>query len=168
MKSSYFHGAGRYLISGAKIVLDRSSGLVYSVHKPNRRLPNYPEKAMHTRTSCVVTIIILLSVGAKAQDPKLAESSWIDLTEQPSRKELFDNVIKASLEEDNRHPTPPSPTSFAIPKDFFFPEDARFDKILNKPRDKAIFGIDICHHDGKNLNLSLLRLQKVDFVYAKA
>ena len=117
---------------------------------------------------CVTIIFVLLSVAAKAQDINSPESSWTDLTDQPSRKELFDNVIKASLEEDSRHHTPPNLPSFAIPKDFFFPDDARFDKILNKPRDKAIFGIDISHHDEKPLNLGLLRLQKVDFVYVKA
>ena len=123
---------------------------------------------MNPRTPFVVATLVLLCVSAKAEDPKLSESSWVDLTEQPSRQQLFENVIKASLVEDSRREILPTPTDFAIPKDFFFPEDARFDKIRNVARDKVIFGIDVSHHDSDKLNLAVLRLQKVDFVYVKA
>lgn len=120
------------------------------------------------RAGAVATIALKFLVCANAQGQPTSEAGWSDLTDQPSRKELFENVIKASLEADATQKTTPNPIELAIPKDFFFPDDARVDKIQKKDRENVIFGIDVSHHDGKNFDLSALRVQKVDFIYVKA
>lgn len=109
--------------------------------------------------SCIAFIALLLSVSTKAENPKLFESSWSDLTdEQPSRQELFEKIKEAS----------PGPVEKGMPRHFFFPKDAEFDTIRNVPRDKVVFGIDVSHHNSGKLDLVMLRNQHVDFVYAKA
>ena len=79
---------------------------------------------MH-RSSWTAAIALLLLCTADAKDPKASENSWIELTDQPARKQLFENVVRASLLEDSRQQNPTLPTEFAIPKDFVFPDDAR-------------------------------------------
>lgn len=113
--------------------------------------------------SLIVTIALLIAVPSLSQDTGGAKVELMALVDDLSRQELFSKVIAAELSQPNS-----SLTEFPIPADFFFPQDARFDKIANKERDNVIFGIDISHHTNAKLDLSLLKLQKVDFVYAKA
>jgi lysozyme len=96
----------------------------------------------------------------------LAADPWEDLTDDTSRQVLFsDEVVPARLEFDETHPSTVIP--FALPKEFVFPEDARYDKIENKERKDTVFGIDISHWTGP-IKVNNLRLQRVHFVYAKA
>jgi lysozyme len=91
---------------------------------------------------------------------------WKDLTDDVSRQILFsDEIIPSRLEFDESHPSEVIP--FALPKDFVFPEDARYDKIGNVERKNTLFGIDISHWTGP-INVNNLKLQRVHFVYAKA
>jgi lysozyme len=109
---------------------------------------------------------MLLAVQGK--EPESDAQNSAEAAGPPARRQLFQNVIKASDDEDRAHGRTLAPKDFAIPKDFFFPDDATFDVTAKKNRDNTIFGIDVSHYDGKNLNLTALRQQKVDFVYAKA
>jgi lysozyme len=110
-----------------------------------------------------------VSGPGRAQTPGAApsESSWSELSDDASRQSLFqDNVVPAKLAEQEASGT--NTVELAIPKDFIFPDDAKFDKILNKNRENSIFGIDISHYTGPNFRFENLRLQRVLFVYAKA
>lgn len=108
------------------------------------------------------------SAPLKAQDPgQSGEASWVALDDDASRAALFDDlIVPARVEADVKDPN--KPIDLAIPKVFYFPNDARTDVILGKPRENAIFGIDLSHYTKQNLNLGLLRLQEVRFVYVKA
>jgi lysozyme len=100
-----------------------------------------------------------------AQNAQPDEASWQPLTDQPSRAELFKTeIIPRALRENQDS----GPTTLAIPPTFYFPDDANTDRIENKPRVKSIFGIDISHHLSGNLDFSLLKAQRVSFVYCKA
>jgi lysozyme len=101
-----------------------------------------------------------LTLAASAgQDQEI----WNDLTDQPSREELFQLVVKAYNEE--RAGLPPH---VALPRPFLFPDHTTFDFELNRPRSDVLFGIDISHHNGTDLSLEFLAEQNVKFVYAKA
>jgi lysozyme len=122
-----------------------------------------------SRRSLVKGVLAAPLVGAFADNVFAAtqrtESSWAALTDDPSRADLFDKEIRpAGLREEAGQP----PTAMAIPPIFYFPKDARFDSIENKPRQNSIFGIDISHHNKPNLRFDLLRLQGIRFVYIKA
>ncbi len=93
------------------------------------------------------------------------EDSYVALTDDASRADLFDKEVRPAglREEQDQQPSP-----LAIPPIFYFPADARFDSIENKPRANSIFGIDISHHSKANLRFDLLRLQGIRFVYIKA
>ncbi len=108
---------------------------------------------MPSRTLFLAFVALLVGVSCKAESGRVFESSWTDLTGEPSRQQLFEKIKKASGHFK------------AIPQNFSFPEDAQFDTILNTER---VFGIDVSHHNGGTLPLAKLREQKVDFVYAKA
>jgi lysozyme len=96
----------------------------------------------------------------------LKESDFKVLQDDPSRASLFeDEIIPARLAEDEVTNT--GPISFAIPKEFWFPDDAKYDAILNKPRANSIFGVDVSHHSG-SVNFKNFKVQKIDFVYVKA
>jgi lysozyme len=123
-------------------------------------------------TSILSGAILIGAVGfsdlGRAQSPAPTESSWTELTDDASRQSLFqDNIIPAKLAEDVARGTEGT-TNLAIPKDFMFPDDAKFDRILNKDRESSIFGIDISHYTGKNIKFENMRLQRILFVYAKA
>jgi lysozyme len=102
---------------------------------------------------------------AKAEDAQPMEASWQALTDDASRADLFKKeVIPYGLKE---QPTG-GPVTLAIPSAFNFPDDANFDRIENKPRANSIFGIDISHHLSTDMDFSLLKSQRVGFVYCKA
>lgn len=108
----------------------------------------------------------LASVPARS-DTLAEEGSWADLEDDVSRATLFDDAVApARIAEDAN--APDKPIDLAIPKVFYFPDDARKDAILQKPRVNAIFGIDISHYTTRDLNHAMLRFQEVRFVYVKA
>lgn len=99
---------------------------------------------------------------ARADD---GEASWQSLTDDASRADLFaKEVIPFGLREEQTG----GPVTLAIPPTFNFPDDAKFDRIENKPRVNSIFGIDISHHLRTGMDFSLLKSQRVGFVYCKA
>lgn len=117
-----------------------------------------------------VTVVVALSFSPiEIHAQALTESSWEALTNDASRQSLFDeNVIPAKLLEDEKEPKNDQIIGLAIPKDFVFPDDAKYDKIQGKDRDNTIFGIDISHYTGSKITFANLNLQRVRFVYAKA
>ncbi|WFU50708.1 GH25 family lysozyme [Sinorhizobium terangae] len=97
---------------------------------------------------------------------RAGDTSWEDLKDDVSRQTLFiDEVIPAKLAEEKDNPS--APKDFALPKEFVFPDDAKFDKVEKKARGDVIFGIDVSHWTG-NIKFHNLALQEVDFVYVKA
>jgi lysozyme len=104
------------------------------------------------------------SESSAASDP---EERWTSLTEQPSRHELYSNyVIPAGLVEQQDSSEAAKP--LAIPDVFYFPTDAVTDNLQKKPRVNSIFGVDISHHISDEIQLHLLRVQGIKFVYMKA
>lgn len=124
----------------------------------------------------LLTVIALGSLSGPARPANAqaaaaapSESSWTALTDDYSRQMLFDtDIVAAKLKDEATQPNSSAPTDLAIPKDFVFPDDARFDKILKKDRVDSLFGVDISHYTGSKIKFDNLRLQRVLFVYAKA
>jgi lysozyme len=95
------------------------------------------------------------------------ESDWTELTDDASRADLFkEKIIPARLAEEEAGPEAMLP--LAIPKIFVFPDDARYDTILDKPRKNSIFCIDISHYTDAKIHLEELKMQRARCVYVKA
>jgi lysozyme len=110
---------------------------------------------------CVLLVNIALSTMAGARD----ESSWSELTNEPSRATLFkEKVIPDGMSEEAKS----KGDTLALPSIFVFPTDALNDTIEDKPRENCIFGIDLSHYDSKSFRFDLLKLKHVGFVYVKA
>ena len=101
-----------------------------------------------------LSVFVLAAVStAYAQTNGRTESSWTDLTTQPSRGQLFEQYSRKA--------------GRALPSAFRFPHDAIYD-LNGTLRQDAIFGIDISHYEGSAFPLSELAGQKVSFIYMKA
>jgi lysozyme len=105
-------------------------------------------------------LAVFVGIAAKADS---SSSSWSDLTDEPSRADLFRLVIAAAEAEQKDLPPP-----VALPGPFLFPEHTTYDFELNMPRNGVLFGIDISHHNGSDIKFDTLAAQNVKFVYAKA
>ena len=103
---------------------------------------------------------IVLTAASYAAE-SLEESSWQSLTDEPSRQILFQELIKKDVEI-------PTIESFALPKLFVFPDDARWDSIEKHSRNNSIFGLDVSHYTDPDIRFDLLSQQNVSFVYVKA
>ena len=123
--------------------------------------------SMLARVFAVGLLGFAASIGTAKAEAAIDESSWTDLEDDTSRATLFDDAVKPAKVEQEAG-APDKPIDLAIPKVFYFPDDARTDVILNKPRENAIFGIDVSHYTTKDLNHAMLRFQEVRFVYVKA
>ena len=122
---------------------------------------------MELSPKALVILAVALAVPAAASPRPPARTSWNALDGEPSRTELFDAfVVPARQAADADSGT--GPIDLAIPKKFYFPTDARTDVIMSRPRQGALFGIDISHYTKPDLNYALLKLQDVRFVYVKA
>jgi len=90
-----------------------------------------------------------------------------DLTDDLSRAQLFDlYVVPAGLQEQIETP---NASPLALPPVFYFPDDAKVDKIEKHLRQNALFGIDVSHYTNENaLNFSLFKSQYIRFCYVKA
>lgn len=89
-----------------------------------------------------------------------------ELTTQPSRKALY-KLIAA----DHKQTTKPSDRSleiFSLYGPFAFPTDALFDVNEKKPRENAIFGVDLSHYTPDDFPIESLRKREVMFAYLKA
>ncbi len=113
-------------------------------------------------------LVFAAAVSSTGWAQPISENSWEELKDDPSRQSLFDeNIIPAKLRDDAAQPVD-NTINLGIPKDFLFPDDARYDRILAKDRENSIFGIDISHYTGPSIKFTNLRLQRVLYVYAKA
>ncbi|MBY5775951.1 glycoside hydrolase family 25 protein [Rhizobium johnstonii] len=120
---------------------------------------------MKTMTLACIVVLTIFPLPSGAEE--LTEASWQELTDDTSRATLFeDEIVPARLAENEKLESDPT-ISLNIPKEFWFPDDAKFDKVLNKPRDQTLFGVDISHHNGK-VSFKNFRLQHISFVYMKA
>ena len=116
--------------------------------------------------SCAMSLALHVPGVAWGADQP-AEASWVALEDDASRASLFDDmVVPARVEADAKDPH--RPVDLGIPKVFYFPGDARTDVIRGRPRENSIFGVDLSHFTKGNINLGMLRLQEVRFVYVKA
>ncbi|MDQ0513517.1 glycoside hydrolase family 25 protein [Ancylobacter amanitiformis] len=119
----------------------------------------------------LVSVVALCSVwlvSALAQEkpeiPSLASLDLIDLTDEPSRQDLFEIVRKDAMQG----LTQDQIRKFDLTAPFVFPEHTRRDVKLNKPRINSIFGIDISHHNGPDVDLEGSKMANARFVYVKA
>jgi lysozyme len=89
-----------------------------------------------------------------------------ELTTQPSRKALYKLVT-----DDHKQTTTPSDSSleiYSLYGPFAFPTDAIFDVKEKKPRENAIFGVDLSHYTPDDFPIESLRKREVLFAYLKA
>lgn len=124
-------------------------------------------RSQFVRSGLGATLLYALSSNTRAQEPQppIAETGWQSLTNDWSRAQLFEReVIPFGLREQQDD----GAVTLAIPPVFYFPDDVKTDRIENKPRQNVVFGIDVSHHLSKDLNFSLLKLQRIGFVYCKA
>jgi lysozyme len=113
-------------------------------------------------------IVSLLPGVGRSEEGLGEEVSWTDLSDEPSRAELFeDEVVPAGLAEES---TPDNvERTLALPPVFYLPDDAVYDRMENRKRENSIFGVDISHYDNVSEGFfRQLRFQHVRFVYAKA
>jgi lysozyme len=109
--------------------------------------------------SFVALTVALTVAGARNA---LAEE-WQPLVDEPSRADLFARfIVPKTKDQDDQA------RAAALLGPFMFPVDTTYDKTKNRPRDNAIFGIDISHYEGTNIHFDQLKQQNVRFVYAKA
>lgn len=114
--------------------------------------------------AATIGLTSVIGFSANSQErPESDEASWVSIEDDASRMSLFNEMIVPEKRESGD-----KPVDLAIPKVFYFPLDARTDVILGKPREGALFGIDISHYTRPSLNHRALRLQEVRFVYVKA
>lgn len=103
----------------------------------------------------ILTLRFLLSMTfvlctLQAQE---SDSEYVELTDEPSRSDLFAHVKEAfaAAHPELMTPTPEGPwtKSLFTKGAFIFPQDAKYDRSLPcKPaRQNSIFGIDVSHHD---------------------
>lgn len=100
----------------------------------------------------------------KLEIPSLASLDLIDLTNELSRQDLFEIVRKDAIEGLTNEQI----RRFDLTAPFVFPEHTRRDVKLNKPRVNSIFGIDISHHNGPDVDLEGSKMANARFVYVKA
>ena len=92
---------------------------------------------------------------ACADDKNLELNSWQDLTDEQSRGDIFRQAV---LDH-----------TLGIPPGIFnFPSDARFDQIKKRDRTDAVFGVDLSHHNERELDFEALYSHDIRFVYIKA
>ncbi|HVZ02261.1 MAG TPA: GH25 family lysozyme [Dongiaceae bacterium] len=121
---------------------------------------------MRQLSAICLCVTALWASSALAED---SASSWKDLTDDTPRADFF-YLLMQDKNRENGQPVPPADAarSFALGNEFRFPHDTEFDDTAGVPRSNTVFGIDISHYTGRNLNLTKLKLQNVRFVYMKA
>ena len=116
----------------------------------------------------IVALCMAWSASSLAQEkpeiPSLASLDLSDLTDDLSRQDLFEIVRKDATDG----LTKAQIRKFDLTAPFVFPEHTRRDVKLNKPRVNSIFGIDISHHNGSDVDLEGAKMANARFVYVKA
>ena len=102
------------------------------------------------------------SLAVNPPKPASQTSGWIDLSREPSRTTLFEQMRVSKLTTD------PEMQKFPFPMSFGFPKDISWDSEAHKPRGDVVYGIDVSHYSSPDLSVSLLHDQGISFVYAKA
>jgi lysozyme len=85
-----------------------------------------------------------------------------DLTNEPSRSELFELIARAR----GAGRTPPAGSVPVLKAPFKFPDDVLYD--VGRARGPSLFGIDISHYTLSTIPLEQFASMKVRFVYLKA
>ncbi|NEJ17648.1 glycoside hydrolase [Rhizobium leguminosarum] len=125
---------------------------------------------MSRRIFSALTLALTLTASliAVADDKTSLQKNWEPLQDDVSRAELFSYVVKAKTEDAAIPLGTEGPVSAPLKGNFIFPHDANIDDATGFRRVDSIFGIDISHYTDSTLDLSSLRRQRVEFVYAKA
>jgi lysozyme len=119
-----------------------------------------PEGVRMLRHVSFVSLIVALgAVGAQ----NISAEEWQPLVDEPSRADLFERFIVPIAKDQDEQAR-----AAALLGPFMFPVDTTYDKTKNQPRANVIFGIDISHYEGANIQFDKLKQQNVRFVYAKA
>jgi lysozyme len=114
---------------------------------------------MIRHVSFVALTLTLSVVGAR----NISAEEWQLLVDEPSRADLFARFIVPKMKEQDDQAR-----AAALLGPFVFPVDTTYDKTKNRPRANVIFGIDVSHYEGTNIQFDQLKQQNVRFVYAKA
>ena len=103
------------------------------------------------------------------QSPIVFDLTWTSADDTPTRGELF-GTLEVIREQQPDATSPEHQQSYAYTHRFLFPTDVDVDRTQpNSPsRQDQHFGIDINNGTDPGLNISTLRSQGVEFVYAKA
>jgi lysozyme len=109
-------------------------------------------------------ITVLAGAASLANAQEVDDSAWSELTDEPSRRDLFVQKIHPL-----DHEKPSTVVSFVLPGKFSFPKDARYDVELDKPRKDVLFGIDVSHYDAADqMGFDRLVDDEINYVYVKA
>lgn len=121
------------------------------------------------KIAVVCTFYVSATHPIGAEEGTRTEDSWTalpdDQSEDTSRGAAFAEHEVAAY--DAAAPAS-SAEPLAIPSQFTFPDDARYDRIEKHDRMNSIFGIDVSHYTDSRLNLDDLKVKNVRFVYIKA
>lgn len=113
----------------------------------------------------LAALALSIPSGAFAQAAQKLETDadWQTLTDDTSRADLFKRFIAEpqAKAQGAKEALPGTPS-----KPFTFPHDAAFDGA--KPRENAIFGLDISHYTTPDLDFGALKEQGIRFVFTKA
>lgn len=109
--------------------------------------------------------MLVCFVAAPAQAQKAVDSAGLkELTNQPSRKLLFDLIKKAEDDQAQKDGL----EYFNLYGPFRYPNDALYDAIEKKERTDSIFGVDLSHYTSSKFPFPSLRRKEVKFAYLKA
>ena len=91
----------------------------------------------------------------------------VELTDEPSRADLFKLII-AAKDRDEPSPQPGEIIPYNLYGPFAFPNDAIYDVVEDKRREKSLFGLDLSHYTHSSIPLQKLAGQQVRYIYTKA
>ncbi|KGD89298.1 hypothetical protein JL37_23730 [Achromobacter sp. RTa] len=121
--------------------------------------------------AALATVIAQQSAYAQVTTPAEAATTTsaaalglVDLTNDLSRKDLFNEILKIDAAAGSTDPS----QYFNLYNAFRFPDDVKVDAVLKTPRTNSLFGVDISHHTHPAFPIEQLRKREVHFIYMKA
>ncbi|MDX7951478.1 GH25 family lysozyme [Lichenihabitans sp. Uapishka_5] len=90
----------------------------------------------------------------------------VELTDDPTQQELFQEVVRAAAKEDPAG-TAESAQYFNLYGPFRFKNDTEFDVTLHVPRKDELFGLDVSHYTPPAFPIEQLATRNVLFLYMK-